>query len=262
MEKKVVVISGATSGIGRATADKFSASGYDVWCLARREIENYPYHFTQCDVANVESIKQAVQTILSQVEKIDVLVCNAGIGLGGAMDSYESADVKRMFDVNFFGAYELAKAFMPKFKEQGGGRIVFLSSVGSIFALPFQGMYSATKCALEAMVYAWRAEVRPYNIQMGCVLPGDTKTNFTQERKNVYNKSSYSGRDEKSIEKMAKDEQNGMSPESVAKVIYRQATKRKMSPKKVVGFKYKLFAVLSKVLPLKFALWVVRKMYA
>lgn len=261
MEKKVVVISGATSGIGLATAKKFDANGFDVWCLARREPENYPYHFVQCDVANVDSISSAVSTILSQVQKIDVLICNAGIGLGGALDNCSTEEVKKIFDVNFFGAYELAKAFMPKFKEQKFGKIVFLSSVGSIFALPFQAMYSATKCALEAMVLAWRAEVKPYNIQLGCVLPGDTKTNFTQQRKNIYDNSG-DGRDKKSIEKMAKDEQNGMSPDSVANVIYKQATKRKMSPKKVVGFKYKVLAVLSKVMPLKFILWVVGKMYA
>lgn len=259
---KTIVISGATSGIGRATADFFSQKGYDVWCLARTQPQDYPYNFVKCDVSNAESVKQATDEILQKVANIDVLVCNAGMGIGGALENYSSQDVHRIFDVNFFGAYELAKAFVPKMKEQKQGRIVFISSVGSIFALPFQGMYSATKCAVEAMAYAWRAELKPFNVQVGCVLPGDTKTKFTQERQNVFTEKGYEGRDKKSIEKMAKDEQKGMNPIKVAKVIYKQATRKSMAPRKIVGAQYKLFAFLNRILPMRFVLWVVRKMYA
>ena len=261
MDKKVIVISGATSGIGRATADYFSEKGYEVWCLARKQPENYPYNFVACDVANGESVANAVKKVLESVQKIDVLLCNAGIGLGGAMESYSTQDVKQMFDVNFFGAYDLAKAFLPKFKEQGQGKIIFVSSVGSIFALPFQGMYSATKSALESMAYAWRAELAPFKVQVGCVLPGDTKTGFTNARKNTFD-NEYAGRDKKSVDGMAKDEQNGHSPRKVAKVIFKQVTKRKMSPRKIVGFKYKMFAFLNRVVPTRFVQWVVKKMYA
>ena len=261
MDKKVIVISGATSGIGRATADYFNEKGYDVWCLARKEPENYPYNFVTCDVASVESINNAVSVVLQNVKSVDVLLCNAGIGLGGAMESYNTQDVKNMFDVNFFGAYDLAKAFLPKLKEQQSGKIIFVSSVGSIFALPFQGMYSATKSALEAMAYAWRAELAPFKVQVGCVLPGDTKTGFTKARKNTFG-DEYAGRDKKSVDGMAKDEQNGHSPRKVAKVIFKQANKRKMSPRKIVGVKYKMFAFLNRIVPTRLVQWVVKKMYA
>ena len=259
--QKVIVISGATSGIGRACADKFAQNGYKVYCLARKEAVNYPYEFIKCDVTNEEDINSAVETILCKEPIIDIVLCNAGNGISGALESFSLEDAKAQFDLNLFGAFSLAKAFIPKMRQQKFGKIAFMSSVGAIFPLPFQALYSASKNALETMAYAWREELKPFNIQVGCILPGDTKTNFTASRQKLADNEYYSERDAKSVKKMEKDEMKGHSPEKVAKVVFKSLNKKHIPIRKIVGFEYKLLAFLSKILPQRLVLYIVGKIY-
>lgn len=259
--QKVVVISGATSGIGRASCDEFSRNGYKVYGLARSKPNDFPYEFEVCDLTNVGELQIAAANILNKEKTIDVLICNAGMGISGALETCELDSAKRLFDLNFFASFELAKAFLPRMKEQVGGKIVFISSVGAIFPLPYQAFYSASKSALETMANAWRIEVKPFGVQIGCVLPGDTKTSFTDNREKAAAAASYSGRDAKSVARMEKDEQNGMSAEFVAKKVFKFASKKRLPVRTIVGFKYKCFALLSKCFPAKFVLYILTKMY-
>lgn len=259
--QKVIVISGATSGIGLACADMFAENGYKVYCLARKEPANYAHEFIQCDVTSENDIDNAVSQILKKEPIIDVVLCNAGYGISGALENCSLNDVKPQFDVNFFGAFSLAKAFVPKFKEQKHGKILFMSSVGAIFALPFQAMYSASKSALETMAQAWRIELKPFNIQVGCILPGDTKTNFTNARKKLESDATYSERSTRSISRMEHDETHGLTPKKVAKVTFKAVESKYMPVRKIVGTKYKFFAFLDKVVPKHVVLWVVGKLY-
>ena len=258
---KVVVISGATSGIGRATCDQFSKNGYKVYGLARERCDNFPYEFEACDLTKTNELNAAVANILAKEDNIDVLICTAGMGISGVLEKCEMSSAKRLFDLNFFAAFALAQAFLPRMREQGYGKIIFISSVGAIFPLPYQAFYSASKSALETMANAWRIEVKPLGVQIGCVLPGDTKTSFTQNREKATADSDYNGRDEKSVAKMEKDEQNGMTAEYVAKKIYRFAAKKRLPVRTIVGFKYKVFAFLCKILPTRFVLYILTKMY-
>lgn len=258
---KVVVISGASSGIGLACADIFAQKGYKVYCLSTKCPDNYPYKFIKCDVTKQDDIIDAYNVIISQEENIDILICNAGKGISGPLENCELNQAKDLFDVNFFGAFNLAQTFMPKFKTQHYGKILFMSSVGSIFPLPFQAFYSASKSALETMANAWRIEVAPFGIQIGCILPGDTKTNFTQSRQKTSGDDSYGVRVDSSIKKMEKDEQKGMTPQKVAKVVYKVCKKRKLPIKSIVGCQYKFFSFLSKILPQRLVLWFVAKIY-
>lgn len=258
---KVVVISGATSGIGRATADQFAKKGFKVYCLARKKPENYPYEFFACDLTKIDELETAVQSILAVEPQIDILICNAGMGISGVLETCELSSAKYLFDVNFFSSFALAKAFLPTMRSQKNGKIIFISSVGSIFPLPYQAFYSASKSALETLAQAWSIEVKPFGVQIGCILPGDTKTSFTKNREKSTSDANYNGRDNKSVERMEKDEQNGMSAEYVAKKIYKFSQKKKLPIKKIVGFKYKVFATLCKILPTRFVMFMLRKMY-
>ena len=258
---KVAVISGATKGIGLACANMFSKEGYKVYCLSHNEPENYEYEFIKCDVTNPEDIKNAFEIIDKKELFVDVVLCNAGKGIGGPLENTELSQAKDLFDVNFFGAFNLAKAFIPKFKKQKFGKILFMSSVGSIFPLPFQAFYSASKSAVETMANAWRIELAPFNIQVGCILPGDAHTSFTEKRQNVVGDESYNNRDVKSIKKMEKDEINGMSPNKIADAVRKAVNKKKLPIRVIVGGKYKIFAFLNKILPQKFVLWMLGKMY-
>lgn len=258
---KVMVISGATSGIGRACAEKFSQNGYKVYCLSRKAVENFPFEFLPCDVTDEIQVQSAVQQILQKESKIDVVICNAGNGISGAIESFSLDQAKAQFNLNLFGAFNLAKAFIPQLRTQGYGKIIFMSSVGAIFPLPFQAFYSSSKTALETMVYAWREEVKPFKIQMSCILPGDTKTNFTSSRQKLSDNEFYNERDKKSVAKMEKDEMKGDSPEKVAKLVLKVANKKKMPVRKIVGFDYKLLAFLNKLLPQRLVLWIVGKIY-
>ena len=260
--KKVVVISGATSGIGLACANAFAENGYKVYCLAQRLPERYPYEFVQCDVTDSQQVKSAVDYICNKEPIVDVVLCNAGRGISGPLESCDIQKAKSLFDLNLFGAFSLAQAFIPKLKNQKFGKILFMSSVGSIFPLPFQAFYSATKSALETMANAWRLELKPFNIQVGCILPGDTKTNFTNAREKFEGDATYKERDALSLKKMEHDEINGMSPQKVAKAVIKAVNKNKLPIRTIVGGKYKIFAFLNKILPQRLVLYIVGKMYA
>lgn len=262
MANKVAVISGATSGIGLACAKAFASNGYKVYCLSPRKPEHYEFEFIQCDVTDNEQVLNAAEIISKKEPIVDVVLCNAGRGISGPLESFELESAKSLFDLNLFGAFSLAKAFIPKFKEQKSGKILFMSSVGSIFALPFQAFYSATKSALETMANAWRLELVPFNIQVGSILPGDTKTNFTASREKHDGDETYQNRDAKSLKKMEHDEIHGMSPNKVAKAVIKAVEKKKLPIRTIVGGKYKFFAFLNKILPQKLVLYIVGKMYA
>ena len=264
IKDRVAVISGATSGIGLACANEFYKKGYRVYCLARSKPEDFPYNFVKCDLTVLDDIKKAVDIILTNEQKIDVLVSNAGMGISGPLEYCTEDEMRRIFELNLYAGFNLAKEFLPQLKKQGGGKIIFTSSVGSIFPLPFQAFYSASKVALETMAKAWRIEVAPFKVDIACILPGDTKTDFTKNREKNFggDANDYAGRDVRSITKMEKDEQKGMMPESVAKVVFKLSQKRKMPATKIVGFSYKLLNFLNKILPQRLVLWVVKLMYA
>jgi len=260
---KTVIISGGTSGIGLALAKLYKKEGFNVWCLARNKPADFEFNFVKCDLTKKDEIDIALNEILSQVEKVDILICNAGMGISGPIEHCNLDCAKNMFDVNLFSAFLLSQKIIPHFRKVGCGKIMFISSVGSIFPLPFQAFYSASKCALEALAFALKNEVRPFNIQVSCVLPGDTKTSFTANREKCEEQTpEYKGKDITSVCKMEKDEQCGMSADYVAKIIFKATLKKKMPNMKIIGFKYKMFYLANKILPKRLVLYVVGKMYA
>ena len=142
-DKKVAVISGATSGIGKALAEKFGENGYVVCNLARScdgEGDNY-----KCDVSDEAQINAAVEKIAEKYGHIDVLVNNAGVGISGATELLPVADVKRAFDVSYYGALYLTRACLKHMSS--GARIIFISSIAALIPVPFRSVYSSVKAA-------------------------------------------------------------------------------------------------------------------
>lgn len=262
-ENKVAVVTGASSGIGLVTAKRLASLGAKVYGLAINNFDAKEFTFFQCDVTNAVQINQIVKKIFDAEGKIDFLVNCAGMGISGSVENSEDKQINKIFDVNFFGTVKMCKAVLPYMRNGGFGRIVNISSVAGELPIPFQTFYSATKAGIESFSAGLDMEARPFGIRVACVLPGDTKTGFTAAReKNVADDDSYGNRIEKSIGKMEHDEQTGMTPESVAKVITKVLSKKSPKPINIVGFKYKFLVALSKCLPKKFVYKILYKMYA
>lgn len=256
------VVTGGTSGIGLAIVKQFSEKGAVVYALARREAElPEGVTFIPCDVTDEASCASAVETILSREGRIDVLVNNAGFGISGAVEFTELKEAKRQFDVNFFGMVNMTKAVLPSMRENGGGRVINMSSVAAITPIPYQTYYSASKAAINAYTMALQNEVRGYNIKVSALMPGDVKTGFTAARAKSMAGSAVYPSLEKSVRTMEHDEQNGMPPEALARRAYHIATRRRPKPLYSCGFVYCLFCVLAKLLPARLVNWILSKLY-
>lgn len=262
-EKRVVVVTGASSGIGRVVAQYFYKQGDIVYGLSRNKKDEPYFMQIACDITSDEDVKNAIEFVIKKEKKIDILINNAGMGISGSIENQNMDDIKKIFDVNFFGAVRVTQAVLPYMRSAGGGKIINTSSLAGFIPIPFQSFYSATKSSLDIWAKALRLETKPFNISICNVVLGDTKTNFTSSRQKSPTDigTDYEEIVDKSIKKMEKDEQNGKSPLEVAKVMYKLSKKKKMPPTKVVGFGYKTLSFLAKILPQKFMLFVVSKLY-
>lgn len=253
---KVAVITGATSGIGLATARLFLNKGYTVYGVARKEYAGGDFVCYPADICDLTAMEGILKDVYEREGAIDVFVNNAGIGIAGAMDESSPENVKRIVDVNLTAACLLSAA-AAKYMKNKGGRIINVSSVGGIMPLPYQAMYSATKAGVEVFSRALANELKPYKIKVTAVLPGDTKTGFTDAR--VCEGESAAAK--RSVAKMARDEQKGKSPDSVAKVIYKAAEKKHPPLRVAVGFVSKLEIFLSRFISAKCLNSILYKMY-
>ena len=251
---KIAVITGASKGIGNAIARAFKNNGYKVYNLSRTPAEGF------------ENIKTNVFNSINEIKekegRIDVLVNNAGFGISGSVEDTSEDAARKIFDVNYFGTLFATQAVVPVMRENGGGTIINMSSAGAPLSLPFQSFYSATKSAVSSMTEALRTELKPFGIKVSAILPGDVRTDFTANReKNPSDSVYYGDRTNKSVNRMEHDEQNGMSPDVIAKIALRIA-KRKNPPVYVGGgAQYRLLVALSKILPKRLVVWAIGKIY-
>jgi NAD(P)-dependent dehydrogenase (short-subunit alcohol dehydrogenase family) len=256
----VVVISGASSGIGLAATRIFAENGHTVYGISRRGKGYEGAIQLTADITHEESVKAAFESVIAKEGRIDVLVNNAGCGISGAVECVDTKEAERLFDVNFFGALRCIKYAVPAMNS--GSRIVNISSAAAIFSIPFQAFYSASKSAVNSLTLALANELRPFGIEVCAVMPGDVKTGFTEARvKSDKGSDKYGKTIEKSVSMMEKDEENGIRPEDMAAYIYKIAVKKHVKPLYAGGMKYKVFAFLSKVLPVSVINYIVGMMY-
>lgn len=262
MEQEICVITGGTSGIGLCTALEMKAKGYEVFEISRRREGAAGINHISADVTDEKRINEAVSYIIDKAGRIDVLINNAGFGISGAVEFTQTADARKQFDVNFFGMVNMNKAVIPFMRRQGFGRIVNISSVAAPVAIPFQAYYSAAKAAINSYTMALINEVRPYGISVCAVQPGDIRTGFTGARKkSCEGDEIYGGRISRSVAVMEHDEQNGMKPEKAAHMIATVASAKKVRPVYTIGFKYRLFCALAKILPAGLVSYIVGRIY-
>ena len=248
--KKIAVVTGGSSGIGRCTAAALRDKGYLVYEFSRRHIPISGIKHLSVDVTDEEMVTSAIHHIMKAEGKIDAVVNCAGFGISGAVEFTTTEQAKSQFDVNFFGTVNVNKAVLPVMHQQGSGHIVNISSVAATAHIPFQTFYSASKAAVSSYSYALANEVRPYGIYVTAVELGDIRTGFTKSRqKNILGDKDYDGRISRSVSRMEHDEQNGMAPEDIGSFIADIVTKKKPSVLYVAGTQYKFLSLLCKILP-------------
>ena len=253
---KVVIVTGGTSGIGLAAVKALRERGCTVYALSR-------HGDIPCDVADEQSARAAVNQVLEKEGRIDILVNCAGFGISGAAELTPLDMAKRQLDVNLFGTANLVNAAIPAMREQGGGRIVNTGSVAGFVPIPFQTWYSASKAAVQSYTMAMANELRPFGITLTAVLPGDTKTGFTAARNKIDDPEGlYSGRIERSVQRMEQDEQNGVPAETVGALIAKVALKKRVKPLYIPGLSYNLVNVLIRILPSGLANRLIGLLYA
>ncbi|MEM8526103.1 MAG: SDR family oxidoreductase [Bacteroidota bacterium] len=226
---KTVLITGASSGLGRATAEYLSSKGFDVIGTSRnpQKVET-SIELIKLDVSDESSVEKAVTDFIEKKGKIDVLVNNAGYGLSGPIEETSLAEAKAQLDVNFFGAVLMTQAVLPHMRANNGGIIINISSIGGLTGMPFQAFYSASKFALEGFTEALRIEMRSSDIQVVNINPGDYKTSCTQNRIIVKGLTdTYREQFEKVLSIYEHDEQNGSDPKQVALLVERLIRKGK-----------------------------------
>jgi len=179
---KTAIVTGASSGIGKASAEALARAGFNVFGTTRRAGSNGPRHVSMltCDVTDGGSVDALVATVLSKTGRIDVLVNNAGIGLLGGAEESSVAQVQALFDVNLFGAIRMTNAVLPSMRQRREGRIINIGSVLGLIPAPYSAHYSATKHALEGYSESLDHEVRAFNIRVSVIEPAYTRSVFEQ----------------------------------------------------------------------------------
>ena len=260
---KIVMITGGSSGIGLCTAAALRDRGCKVYELSRRDSEVTGITHIKCDVTDEAQIAAAVGQVMAESGRIDILINNAGFGISGAVEFTDTTDVRRLFDVNFFGMVRMNRAVLPLMRRQGGGRIVNLSSVAAPVPIPFQTYYSAGKAAVNSYTMALSNEVKPFDISVCAVMPGDIKTGFTSARqKSIAGDDIYGGRITRSVAGMEKDEQTGMDPAKAGAFIASVALRNSRKPLYTIGFGYKCAVFLTKILPARWLNALIGQLYA
>lgn len=263
MNKKIAIVTGGNSGIGRCAAISLKKAGCTVYDFSRREISAEGIKHIKTDVTDESSVNSSVKEVIDREGKIDIVINSAGFGISGAVEFTETSDAKAQFDVNFFGTVNVNKAVIPYMRENTGGRIVNISSVAAVAHIPFQTYYSASKAAIESYTCALANEVKPFGITVTAIEPGDICTEFTQARQKSFDGDDvYLGRIARSVQGMEKDEQKGMKPEIAGEYIAKIALQKNVKPVYAIGLTYKVLSVLCKTFPCGFRNKVVGMLYA
>jgi short-subunit dehydrogenase len=253
--KKVILITGISSGFGQQTARLLAANGHIVYGTIRREAEtDTGVNILMLDLMEPDTIKNAVKAVLEKEGRIDVLINNAGMHTGGPVETIPDDFIRKQMDTNFMGMVRLTKEVLPGMRHQGGGTIINFSSIGGLMGLPFQAFYSASKFAIEGFSEALRMEVKKFNIKVVLINPGDFHTNNSANRRGflapAIENDPYNEQFKKTLEIIEKDEAGGWEPSVLARKIVRIVNSNYPRNKYIIAsFEQKLAVVLKYVLP-------------
>lgn len=247
------MITGASSGIGKVSAEYLIAQGYKVYGTSRKpNTAEGGFPMLALDVTDKQSIDQAVAQVMEREGRLDVLVNNAGMGITGPIEETPTEEMRRVFETNFFGAIEVIKSVLPVMRRQRSGQIINITSIAGYMGLPYRGVYSATKGALELITETLRMEVSEFGIKACNIAPGDFATNIAAGRYHapVIENSDYADSYRKNLDLMNEHVDQGGDPLEMARKIH--AVIEKKEPRihyKVGAFMQKFSVVLKRVLP-------------
>ena len=267
MQSQIILITGASSGFGKITSQMLSEQGHIVYGTSRKTSENMgKVKMLVVDVTNTSSIQQAIGQIISEQGRIDVLINNAGMGIGGALELATEREVDIQMSTNFFGVVNMCKAVLPYMRKARKGKIINISSIGGVMGIPYQGFYSASKFAVEGYSEALALEVHPFNVKVCLVEPGDFNTGFTDNRnisELTRQDSDYGESFLNSLKIIEKEERNGCHPRklgsSICKIVARKNPPFRTKVGPVVQV---LFAMSKSWLPDRVMQYALRLFYA
>ena len=260
---RVILITGASSGLGKACAHYFGEKGYRVYGTSRQasfetiepgeEVPSPSFKMIPMDVCDQGSVDQCIQFILQHEESLDVVINNAGFGIAGAIEDCSIEEIKQQFETNFFGTIRVSQSALPQLRKQGYGYIITIGSIVGLMSIPFQGVYSASKFALEGLMESLRIEVKEFGIQAVIVEAGDFNTPFTDNRitaKNALKNTVYSENYKNARAVMESGERNGPAPDKLVLLIERIINNPRPKVRYPVGIFEQTFAVfLKRIIP-------------
>ncbi|PWG05423.1 SDR family oxidoreductase [Polaribacter aquimarinus] len=251
---KVVLITGASSGIGKSIATVLSDKGYKVYGTSRnpKNLEKISFKLIALDVLKVDTIQRAVDLVIQKEGRLDVLVNNAGMGITGPLEDTPTDEMRAVFNTNLFGAIDVMKAVLPQMRSQQSGLIINVTSIAGYMGLPFRGLYSATKGALEIVSEATSMEVKQFGINVVNIAPGDFATNIAEGRYHtpVFENSAYKKTYQSNLDLMDAHVDEGMHPKEMAKAVFNIInTKKPKIHYKVGKFMEKFSIILKRILP-------------
>ncbi len=251
---KVVLITGGSSGIGKSVGDFLSSKGFVVYGTSRNP-ERYPntgFKLIALEVTDSDSIKNAVDQIITLENRLDILINNAGAGITGPIEEIPDNEIRRNFETNLFGPINMIKAVLPQMRQQNKGLIINVTSIAGYMGLPYRGVYSASKGALELITEAFRMETKIFGIEMTNIAPGDFATNIAAGRYHAPLKedSPYKASYSNTLQLMDNHVNDGQDPELMAKAIYNIINTQKPKIHYKIGmFMQKFSIVLKRTLP-------------
>jgi NAD(P)-dependent dehydrogenase (short-subunit alcohol dehydrogenase family) len=251
---KVILITGASTGIGKAIGEFLHHKGYTVYGTSRnpQNVTNSVFPLIALDVRDLSSIRHAIAEVIRISGRIDVVINNAGVGIIGPIEEIPTAEIRNNFETNLFGPIEVIKAVLPQMREQKSGLIINITSIAGYMGLPFRSIYSASKGALELVAEALRMEVKPFGIEITNVAPGEFATNIAAGRYHVPNSpaSAYRQTYERTLNLINEQVGCGDDPLKMAHAIYKIINTTKPNGHYKVGpFMSRFSIVLKRLLP-------------
>ena len=251
---QTILITGSSSGIGKASAEHFHARGWNVVATLRTlrgEPRDARWLETRLDVTDAASVESAFAAAVARFGRIDAVVNNAGYGLVGTFESMDEAAIRRQFETNVFGLMRVSRAAMAQFRGQGGGTLINVASMGGRLTFPFYSVYHGTKWAVDGFSESLAFEAEQVGIRVKIVEPGAIKTDFYERSMDfIHNRSlaAYNAAVDKGMKKMGEAGTKGAPPSAVAEAIWKAATDGSSKLRYVVGSDAKMLLSLRRAL--------------